>query len=162
MNAYGKGQETKKKNHYQDGWWPWCVMHFLWLACSEYIDLLMVDTRHCTFEDFGARNRYLRQGKVIASHNTVGCNYLSLPEIPASGNKVLIHSFSCSRQGNLVIKYILPNLILNSNSVKKKKSCLPMISCPVILKFCTEHHSFDVILSAKFQHKWTIEIAIMD
>ena len=41
--------------------------------------------------DFVVRSRYLRQGRVITSHS----NYLSLPEIPASCNKVLIWTMWC-------------------------------------------------------------------
>ena len=53
------------------------VFCMFWTPICWYISI---------FEDFGARSRYLRQGKVIA----VGCNYIALPEIPVSGNKVLI------------------------------------------------------------------------
>ena len=34
---------------------------------------------------------------------TVGCNYLSLPEIPASGNKVLIYSVICVQHSTFIV-----------------------------------------------------------
>ena len=55
---------------------------------------LKCDANNSTYEGFGARSRYLMQG--ISNYIpkfTVGCNYLCLPEIPASGAKVLIYQY---------------------------------------------------------------------
>ena len=45
----------------------------------------------CPYEDFGAWSRYLSGISNCIPQYSVGCNYLSLPEIPASGIKVLIY-----------------------------------------------------------------------
>ena len=44
---------------------------------------------HNTIEECWARRRYEGQGKLLHLTWSVGCNYLSLPLIPASGTKLL-------------------------------------------------------------------------
>ena len=50
-----------------------------------------------THEDYSARARYLGICYWISSyisHNIIRCNYLSMPEIPASGGKSIIYALA--------------------------------------------------------------------
>ena len=64
------------------------------------------------FEDFGARSRHFRRGKVIASHRNCGV-YLSLPEMPASDTRVPISDYVGSFDSSWRFK---SPLVLNKTS----------------------------------------------
>ena len=58
--------------------------------CIPITHLCLTVDKGWTFRDFGARSRYLAGIINCIPQNTVGRNYFSLPEIPASDAKVFI------------------------------------------------------------------------
>ena len=61
------------------------------MSCRHRCHAVRDPKRQFLYEDFGARSRYLRKRvSNCIPHYSVGCNYLSLPEIPASSIKGLI------------------------------------------------------------------------
>ena len=76
-------------NHQQKRWKPSSLD-----ACMHYPISMSQSNWYLypIFGDFGTRSRYLSQAwkSNCIPQYSVGCNYLSIPEIPASGTKVLI------------------------------------------------------------------------
>ena len=67
-----------------------------------------------------------------------------------------------SCRGAVAIKNTPLKLILKRKSHGILFAHNPIISCPIILQFCTEHGSNTAVLCVKFQNHWATDMDALD